>query len=89
MTEGVGMTKLADKVLARRAGVTLVLVNLGGAAVYSSLTTMNWVISQEPGAPSLPQFHRGKGGIARGQPASTTKTFKPLQGLTPALPRAR
>jgi len=47
MTEGVGMTKLADKVLARRAGVTLVLVNLGGAAVYSSLTTMNGVISQE------------------------------------------
>lgn len=50
MTETQGMTKLADKVLARQAAMTLVLVNLGGAVVYSSLTALNWVIGQERAA---------------------------------------
>ena len=47
MTEGAGMTKLADKVLARRAGVILALLNLGGAAAYASLDVMNWMKGQD------------------------------------------
>jgi len=47
MTEGAGMTKLADKVLARRAGVILALLNLGGAAACASIDVMNWVVRQE------------------------------------------
>jgi hypothetical protein len=47
MAEGEGMTKWADKALTRRTGVILVLVNLVGAVVCRSLTTMTWVINQE------------------------------------------
>jgi hypothetical protein len=61
MTEEAGMTKLADKALAWRAGVSLVLVNLGGAFVYYSLTTMTEVINQERKAERLAGLHPAAG----------------------------
>ena len=41
------MTIMTDKLLAWRAGVILVLVNLGGAVVFVWLVSSTWVIPQE------------------------------------------
>ena len=47
MTEEAGMSKMTDQMLAWRAGVILVLVNLGGAVVFDCLVSRTWVIPQE------------------------------------------
>lgn len=41
------MTKMTDQLLAWRAGVVLVLVNLGGAVFFDWRVSTTWVISEE------------------------------------------